>query len=66
MTVGGCTGTTTQTITTVACTRTITISDPCSCNNDATTLTNGTFGETVQIRGLFAGDVIDVVSITGL
>jgi hypothetical protein len=75
VTVDGCTGTTTQTINTVACTRSITITDPCSCNNDASTSVNdtpalpvidGTFDETIQIQGLFAGDVIDVISITGL
>jgi uncharacterized protein YjdB len=75
VTVGGCTGTTTQTITTVACTRTITITDPCSCNNDASVsvngtpalpVTNGTFDEVIGLNGLVTGDVITVNSVTGL
>jgi hypothetical protein len=61
----GCT--TTQNITATTCgTRTITISDPCSCNNNATTLTNGTFNETVELSGLIAGDVLTVTAISGL
>jgi hypothetical protein len=61
----GCT--ITQNITATTCgTRTITISDPCSCNNDATTLTNGTFNETVELSELITGDVLTVTAISGL
>jgi hypothetical protein len=61
----GCT--ITQNITATTCgTRTITISDPCSCNNNATTLTNGTFNETVELSGLITGDVLTVTAISGL
>jgi hypothetical protein len=58
---------TTQNITATTCgTRVVTISDPCSCNNNATTLTNGTFNETVELSGLITGDVLTVTAISGL
>lgn len=41
------------------------ISDPCSCKDNATTLANGQFDETVQVNGP-AGDSWTVVSAPGL
>ncbi len=61
----GCTAT--QNITATTCgTRVVSISDPCSCNNNATTLTNGTFNETVHVDDLIAGDILTVTAINGL
>lgn len=54
-------------VTVGACsTRSISITDPCMCQDNSTTLTNGTFEEVVTISGLVAGDMITVVSVTGL
>ena len=42
-----------------------TISDPCSCLNNATTLANGQFGETITVNAP-AGQTWTVSSVTGL
>ncbi|HRI60599.1 MAG TPA: SprB repeat-containing protein, partial [Saprospiraceae bacterium] len=47
------------------CTPKILISDPCVCKNNATTLTNGQFGETLKIESL-AGKTWTVVAVNGL
>ena len=41
------------------------ITDPCTCLNNATTLTNGQFGETVTVNGT-AGQTWTVTAVTGL
>ncbi|MFZ2898717.1 MAG: immunoglobulin-like domain-containing protein [Saprospiraceae bacterium] len=53
------------TITVVVFPCNITISDPCSCKDNATTLANGQFDETVQVNGP-AGDTWTVVVAPGL
>lgn len=73
----GCSASANTTVNTITCssTRTLTIVDPCSCNNDASTsidgtptlpVVNGTFDEVVQVDGLIAGDVVTVTAISGL
>ena len=73
----GCSASANTTVNTITCssTRTLTIVDPCSCNNDASTsidgtptlpVVNGTFDETVEVAGLIAGDVVTVTAISGL
>ncbi|MBU6343389.1 MAG: hypothetical protein KGS48_17970, partial [Bacteroidetes bacterium] len=49
----------------VRCTPKILITDPCVCKNNATTLTNGQFGETIKIESL-AGKVWTVIEAPGL
>lgn len=46
------------------CTPEILITDPCVCKNNATTLTNGQFGETIKIISL-AGKTWTVIANTG-
>ena len=46
------------------CTPVILISDPCVCKNNATTLFNGQFGETIKIESL-AGKTWTVIANTG-
>ena len=46
------------------CTPTIRITDPCVCKNNATTLTNGQFGETIKIESL-AGKTWTIIANTG-
>ncbi len=48
----------------VRCTPKILIDDPCICKNNATTLSNGQFGETLKIESL-AGKTWTVTSATG-
>ena len=60
--VTGCTGTTTGTILTEVCNE-ISITDPCGCLNNATTLENGQFTETITVTGT-PGQVFTVVSAT--
>ncbi|MBV6443676.1 MAG: hypothetical protein EPGJADBJ_05459 [Saprospiraceae bacterium] len=43
----------------------ILISDPCVCKNNATTLSNGQFGETLKIESL-AGKTWTVIAVNGL
>ncbi|MBL7829139.1 MAG: lamin tail domain-containing protein, partial [Saprospiraceae bacterium] len=47
------------------CTPVILIDDPCVCKNNATTLTNGQFSETIKIESL-AGKTWTVIARTGL
>lgn len=47
------------------CTPVILITDPCVCKNNATTLTNGQFGETIKIESL-AGKTWTIIANTGL
>ena len=47
------------------CTPVILISDPCVCKNNATTLSNGQFGETIKIESL-AGKTWTIIANTGL
>ncbi|MEZ4919425.1 MAG: hypothetical protein R2792_10015 [Saprospiraceae bacterium] len=47
------------------CTPEISISDPCICLNNATTLTNGQFGEQIYIKSL-TGLVWTITQVTGL
>ncbi|MFN0174692.1 MAG: T9SS type A sorting domain-containing protein [Saprospiraceae bacterium] len=47
------------------CTPVILITDPCVCKNNATTLSNGQFGETIKIESL-AGKTWTVIANTGL
>ncbi|MBN8680193.1 MAG: hypothetical protein J0M29_18355 [Chitinophagales bacterium] len=47
------------------CTPVVLITDPCVCKNNATTLTNGQFGETIKIESL-AGKTWTVIANTGL
>ncbi|HAD11028.1 MAG TPA: hypothetical protein DCF33_01185 [Saprospirales bacterium] len=47
------------------CTPKVLITDPCVCKNNATTLTNGQFGETLKIESL-AGKTWTVIANTGL
>jgi len=47
------------------CTPKILISDPCVCKNNATTLFNGQFGETIKIESL-AGQTWTVIAVNGL
>jgi len=46
------------------CTPVILITDPCVCKNNATTLSNGQFGETIKIESL-AGKTWTVIANTG-
>ncbi len=50
-------------ITIVSCD--VTISDPCSCRNNATTLTNGQFDETITVTAP-SGQTWTISSVTGL
>ena len=50
-------------VSTISCDPVIT--DPCTCLNNATTLTNGQFGETVTVNGP-AGQTWTVTAVTGL
>ena len=47
------------------CTPKILISDPCVCKNNATTLADGQFGETIKIESL-AGQTWSVIAVNGL
>jgi hypothetical protein len=47
------------------CTPVVLITDPCVCKNNATTLTNGQFGEAIKIESL-AGKTWTVIANTGL
>ena len=47
------------------CNATFTISDPCVCKNNATTLQNGQFGETVTAIG-FPNQIFRTKTVTGL
>ncbi|MDO8365752.1 MAG: hypothetical protein Q7T20_03065, partial [Saprospiraceae bacterium] len=47
------------------CTPVILISDPCVCKNNATSLTNGQFGETIKIESL-AGKTWTIIANSGL
>ncbi len=47
------------------CTPKILISDPCVCKNNATTLFDGQFGETIKIESL-AGQIWTVTAVSGL
>jgi hypothetical protein len=44
---------------------TVSISDPCACKNNATTLTNGQFDETIEVSAP-AGQVWTVTAVSGL
>ena len=61
----GCTATATTNVSVGGCSFVFRISDPCSCLNNATTLTNGQFSEVVTVYGP-AGFVVRAESITGL
>ena len=61
----GCTASATTNVSVGACSFVFRISDPCSCLNNATTLTNGQFSEVVTVFGP-AGFVVRAESITGL
>ncbi|MBC7776816.1 MAG: HYR domain-containing protein, partial [Phycisphaerae bacterium] len=47
------------------CTPKILISDPCVCKNNATTLFDGQFGETIKIESL-AGQTWTIIAVNGL
>ncbi|MCB9307640.1 MAG: hypothetical protein H6565_13680 [Lewinellaceae bacterium] len=47
------------------CVPTIQVTDPCVCKNNATTLTNGQFGETIKIESL-SGKTWTVTAVNGL
>ncbi|MBL7803790.1 MAG: lamin tail domain-containing protein, partial [Saprospiraceae bacterium] len=49
----------------VRCTPVILIVDPCVCKNNATTLTNGQFGERIKVESL-AGQTWTVTAVSGL
>ncbi|MBK7872227.1 MAG: hypothetical protein IPJ74_16910 [Saprospiraceae bacterium] len=44
----------------------VTALDPCTCKNNATTLTNGQFDETIQVMNAPTGQTWTVTAITGL
>ncbi|OWY19725.1 hypothetical protein C7N43_26105 [Sphingobacteriales bacterium UPWRP_1] len=60
----GCTASASASVT-VSCGFTFSITDPCTCRNNATTLTNGQFTEVVTALGP-AGFVVRAQTITGL
>ena len=60
----GCTRTMTGTVTVSIFTCGVSITDPCTCLNNATTLTDGQFGETVTVMGP-SGDTWLVTAVTG-
>lgn len=59
----GCMGTNTDNVNVVNCM--ISIKDPCSCKNNATTLTNGQFDEKVEVMAP-TGQVWTVTAVNGL
>lgn len=61
----GCSASATTNVTVNACSFVFRISDPCSCRNNATTLTNGQFNEIITVYGP-AGFVVRAENITGL
>jgi len=61
----GCTQTMTGSVTVSAITCTPSITDPCTCLNNATTLTNGQFGETIVVNAP-AGQTWTVTVVSGL
>ncbi|MDO8969638.1 MAG: PKD-like domain-containing protein, partial [Saprospiraceae bacterium] len=62
---GACTNNMTGSVTITAFNCNIEISDPCVCLNNATTLTNGQFGETIKVNAP-NGQVWTVTAINGL
>lgn len=44
----------------------VTAVDPCTCKNNATTLTNGQFNETIQVMNAPTGQTWTVTAVTGL
>jgi hypothetical protein len=62
---GACTRTMTGTITVTAFNCTVAISDPCICLNNATTLTNGQFGEVIKVNAP-GTQIWTVTAINGL
>ncbi|MFM8485844.1 MAG: hypothetical protein ACKOCH_05885, partial [Bacteroidota bacterium] len=47
------------------CTPVVSITDPCVCKNNATTLANGQFGETIRVQSL-SGKIWRVDAVSGL
>jgi hypothetical protein len=62
---GGCVTPMTGSITTVGVNCDVSISDPCTCKNNATTLNNGQFDDVVTVNGP-AGQTWTVTAISGL